>query len=35
MRTEALLTGEPGTAVVRADLRDCDTVLAAAREHLD
>jgi SAM-dependent methyltransferase len=35
MRTEALLAGEPGTAVIRADLRDCDTVLAAAREHLD
>ena len=35
LHAEALMAADQSTAVVRADLRDTDTVLAAAREHLD
>jgi SAM-dependent methyltransferase len=35
LHAEALMADDQSTAVVRADLRDVDTVLAAAREQLD
>ncbi|MGH3253422.1 MAG: SAM-dependent methyltransferase [Trebonia sp.] len=35
MRAEAIMAGTDNTAVVRADLRDVDDVLADAREYLD